>query len=53
MPAKVIAKGFFRIYDQEKEDMLINYFKNNDSPYSFDIKDVDSLMGGVKHINLR
>lgn len=53
VPAKVIAKGFFRIYDQEKEDMLINYFKNNDSPYSFDIKDVDSLMGGVKHINLR
>ena len=55
VPAKVIAKGIFRIYDQEKEDMLIEYFKNNNTPYAFNSEDVNSLMGGgeVKHINLR
>ena len=53
VPAKVIAKGIFRIYDQEKEDMLNEYFKNNDHSFVISSKDIAFLMGGAKHINLR
>lgn len=54
MPAKVITKGIFRIYDQDNEDMLINYFSNCDNPYSINDEDIPSLMGGGnQHINLR
>ena len=48
MPAKVITKGIFRIYDQDNEDMLINYFSNCDNPYSINDEDIPSLMGGGK-----
>ena len=53
VPAKVIAKGFFRIYDQDKEDMLIEYFANRESPYLVKGEDIIRVWGGEKHINLR
>lgn len=51
VPAKVITKGVFRIYDQDKEDMLIEYFKNNNLPYVINDEDINLQWGG--HINLR
>lgn len=52
VPAKVIAKGFLMICDQDQEDMLIEYFAKNDSPYLVKDEDKTILCTG-EHINLR
>lgn len=47
IPAKMITKGVFRIYNQEKEDFLIDYFEKNNMPYTFTDEELPSFRGGT------
>lgn len=53
IPAKIISKDIFRIYDQDKEDELIAFFNNSkEKIYHLPIDmDIDTFKGGRKTLD--